>query len=174
MGRPNTSSPPPAKAPGDGAEPRRIAGLDGLRAVSILLVIVGHGWATVPRGDEFGALAPFVGNASLGVTTFFVISGYLITYLLRKEWQQTGTVRLCEFYARRVRRIFPALYTYLLVLVGLKAAGVIATTGNDLTVAATFLTNYKHVLPVHTNGDYWFVAHSGACRWRNNSTSSGR
>jgi peptidoglycan/LPS O-acetylase OafA/YrhL len=146
-------------SPANEAAPRRIVGLDGLRAISILLVIVGHGWATLPAAADCADLAPYLGNATLGVTTFFVISGYLITHLLRKEWDQTGTIRLQSFYARRVLRIFPALYAYLLTLVLLRTAGWIDTTAGDLTVAATFLTNYRHVLPLPTNDDYWFVGH---------------
>ena len=60
-------------------QPRRIVGLDGLRAISIILVIIGHAWATIPRGETFSGLAAYLGNHNLGVETFFVISGYLIT-----------------------------------------------------------------------------------------------
>jgi peptidoglycan/LPS O-acetylase OafA/YrhL len=138
----------------------RIVGLDGLRAVSILFVLIGHGRATAPGGSaELAVLGPYLGNGHLGVTTFFVISGYLITHLLRREWEQVGAIRLRVFYARRVLRIFPALYTYLLVLTLLRTLEWVNTTRDDVVVAAVFLTNYKILLPVVTNDDYWFVGH---------------
>src|SRR6516165_5021621 len=118
-----------------GQTSERIAGLDGLRAVSILLVLIGHGAATIPvAGRSWAAnLAPY---ASLGVITFFVISGYLITHLLRKECEQRGAIHLGAFYIRRVLRIFPALYAYILILTLLRAVGWIGTTTGDLVVAA--------------------------------------
>jgi len=74
--------------------------LDGLRAVSVFTVMVYHfGFARVP-GD-------------LGVSTFFVLSGFLITWLLLKEDRETGRVSLTGFYTRRVLRIFPAYYAFL-------------------------------------------------------------
>ena len=137
----------------------RISGLDGLRAVSILLVLIGHGWSTIPYSQDLGGLAPYFRNSGLGVTTFFVISGYLITYLLRREWEKTGSLSLKSFYMRRVLRIFPALYTYLLTLTIIRVLGWIDTTYGDLAIAGTFLTNYKHLLPIATNFDFWFVVH---------------
>jgi peptidoglycan/LPS O-acetylase OafA/YrhL len=136
---------------------RRIAGLDGLRAISILLVLIGHAWPTVSHADPT-ELSQFFGNGSLGVTTFFVISGYLITYLLRREWEKTGTIRLRAFYARRIFRIFPAFYMYLLAMTLLRVFGYIDTTYGDLAVAGTFLSNYRQWIPVSTNADSWFVA----------------
>ena len=70
--------------------------VDGLRAVAVLLVVLYHVGVPGPRGG-------FV-----GVDVFFVISGYLITSLLFLEAQQ-GRVSLAAFYARRVRRLFPAM-----------------------------------------------------------------
>jgi peptidoglycan/LPS O-acetylase OafA/YrhL len=137
----------------------RIPGLDGLRAVSILLVLIGHAATTLPANEPIQALVPYLGNTTLGVTTFFVISGFLITSLLRREWERSGTIGLRAFYIRRVFRIFPAFYAFLAVVAMLRAAGWIHTTPADITVAATFLTNYKHVLPIPTNDDYWFVGH---------------
>ena len=84
--------------------PHRIASLDGLRAVSILMVILGH--LCGPRGN---ALAVF------GVQVFFVISGYLITSLLQNEHERNGKISLRAFYKRRCFRIFPAAYAYIFV-----------------------------------------------------------
>jgi len=88
---------------------KRIPSLDGLRAVSILLVVFGH-WAgthNVPIAMSY---------AFLGVRIFFVISGYLITTLLLSERTQTGTISLGEFYTRRAYRILPAATVYLAIV----------------------------------------------------------
>lgn len=76
---------------------RYIPSLDGLRAFAVLAVIAYHmgmPWAT-------GGL--------LGVTVFFVLSGYLITSLLVIEFQGTGRINLPDFWLRRIRRLFPAI-----------------------------------------------------------------
>ena len=88
---------------------RRLPGLDGIRALSIMLVLVGHAFPFSARW--------YVGElANLGVRCFFVLSGFLITTLLLEEFQENGTIALGKFYARRTLRIFPAFYAYLLVL----------------------------------------------------------
>jgi peptidoglycan/LPS O-acetylase OafA/YrhL len=78
---------------------RHLPALDGLRAVAVTLVVAAHAGITA-AGD-------------LGVTIFFVISGFLITWLLLKERDSTGSVSLGGFYARRALRIFPAYYVFL-------------------------------------------------------------
>jgi peptidoglycan/LPS O-acetylase OafA/YrhL len=76
-----------------------IPGLDGIRALAVLLVMVSHfGFESV--------------NGAFGVLIFFVLSGFLITWLMLKECDRTGTVSLKNFYRRRVLRIFPAFYAY--------------------------------------------------------------
>jgi len=87
----------------------RIPSLDGLRAVSILLVVSGH-WAELRyHSDIAGAFA------NLGVRIFFIISGYLITSLLLREQAKTSTIRVGEFYVRRAYRILPAAMTFMAV-----------------------------------------------------------
>lgn len=81
---------------------RHLPALDGLRAVSVLVVIASHS----PLGHVPG---------DLGVSAFFVLSGFLITWLLGREHVATGHVSLRRFYARRALRIFPAYYLLLLV-----------------------------------------------------------
>lgn len=84
--------------------------LDGVRALAVLAVVAFHvDPALVPSG-------------SLGVEVFFVLSGFLITRLLLAEHARTGTVRLRGFYARRLRRLMPALV--LLVLAQTVVLGV--------------------------------------------------
>ncbi len=82
--------------------------LDGIRAVSIIGIMANHsllGWAT---------------GGIISVNVFFVLSGFLITGLLVKEWTRSGTIRLRAFWARRARRLLPALLV-LLVGIGLFA-----------------------------------------------------
>ena len=80
--------------------PGHIPGLDGLRAISILMVIVGH---LIYSNMSGGALMAHAGN--YGVRIFFLISGFLITTLLLKEYDKTQTVSLKNFYIRRSLRI---------------------------------------------------------------------
>ncbi|MCP4625479.1 MAG: acyltransferase [bacterium] len=71
--------------------------IEGLRALAILLVIAAH------------AGVPWLAGGFVGVDVFFVLSGYLITGLLLQEIRVTGGLRLWKFYARRLRRLLPAL-----------------------------------------------------------------
>lgn len=81
--------------------------IEGLRALAILLVVAYH------------AKLPGVTGGYVGVDVFFVLSGYLITGLLLTELRRTGRLDLPGFYARRVRRLLPALAVVLLVCTGL-------------------------------------------------------
>ena len=82
-----------------------IPGLDGARAVAVFLVIIYHfGFSRAPGGH--------------GVMLFFVLSGFLITWLLLKENEKTGAISLKGFYWRRVLRIFPAFYVFWFLMVG--------------------------------------------------------
>src|SRR5206468_983726 len=81
--------------------PLQIPSLDGLRALSFLAVFVAH------AGLE--KLIP----AHLGLALFFFLSGYLITTLLRLEFEKSGRINLPQFYLRRVLRIFPPFYLVL-------------------------------------------------------------
>lgn len=78
--------------------------IDGLRAIAVLAVVLYH--------------AGIGGAGFVGVDVFFVISGYLITSLLLSEWRATKAIDLMAFYARRVRRIFPAAAVVVLATLG--------------------------------------------------------
>lgn len=81
---------------------RKIPSLDGLRAVAVLLVIAFHLHVRfIPEGR--------------GVLTFFVLSGFLITWMMLQESESTGDVSVRNFYVRRVLRIFPAFYVFLIL-----------------------------------------------------------
>jgi peptidoglycan/LPS O-acetylase OafA/YrhL len=86
---------------GVGTQLSYMPALDGIRAVSILGIMFNHGgfaWAT---------------GGIISVNVFFVLSGFLITLLLMKEWTKTSTIRLRAFWARRARRLLPALFVLL-------------------------------------------------------------
>ena len=91
---------------------QRIPSLDGLRAISITLVVLSHlvKWKHVSL-DVVGSYG------ALGVHVFFVLSGYLITNLLLREYDRSSTISLREFYIRRAFRIFPAAFVFLGVVV---------------------------------------------------------
>lgn len=93
---------------------RRIQALDGLRGVAILLVVIYHAadWWTGPGVERW--LLPYGGP--YGVLLFFVLSGFLITNVLLREIEANGEVGLFRFYARRARRLFPALGLILVAL----------------------------------------------------------
>ena len=88
-----------------------LPGLDGLRAISVLAVLAFHHYFI--GGHEEG----FAPGGFLGVEVFFVVSGYLITSLLLAERRETRTVSLKRFWMRRARRLLPALFTMLAVVV---------------------------------------------------------
>ena len=105
---------------GDVSENKRFTyqpALDGLRAFAVLSVFAYHldaGWA---RGGF------------LGVDTFFVLSGFLITSLLVGEWARHGGISFGGFWARRARRLLPAL---LLVLLAVAAFAVLEAPADQL------------------------------------------
>ena len=88
---------------------------------------------------------------SLGVSIFFVISGFLITGLLIGEKEKRGTVSLKNFYIRRVLRIFPAYYVYLFAIFVLAATGFIALTPRDLLWSGLYLRDYSAQATAWTN-----------------------
>ena len=87
-----------------GFKAKQIPALDGLRGVAILLVITHH--QLIPLSLKGGFL---------GVDLFFVLSGFLITSLLLKEFTATRSIALTKFYMRRALRLGPALLLYLIV-----------------------------------------------------------
>ena len=98
--------------------PKLIPSLNGLRALSILFVLIAHVQIMnfhLPNGP----------GGQVGVNIFFVISGFLITYLLLKEEAANGFISLKSFFIRRSLRIFPVFYFLLLVYFILQLAGVL-------------------------------------------------
>ena len=87
---------------------KRIPSLDGVRAIAISMVVMGHWFESQYHWAIAGAYA------SLGRRIFFVLSGYLITMLLMKQYGKSSTIRLREFYVRRAYRILPGALAFML------------------------------------------------------------
>ena len=132
----------------------RVPCVDGLRAVSIALVLFCHGAGTTgsPFPQRVQALASF---GARGVDVFFVISGFLITLLLLREERRTGGVSLRAFYARRALRILPAYFAYLGFVVLLTQAGTSQLRPIQWAGAMTYTTNF---IPDFLSG--WLVGHT--------------
>ena len=138
-----------------GEDSRRIPSLDGIRAVSILLVI---GWHL-----SFSGTAPWlaqllrIDSGNLGVRVFFVISGYLITSILLNEHARTGTIDLRRFYIRRALRIMPVFYVFLGTMVLAGTFGIIEAPSSSIVRAATYTANYSKNVG-WTVGHTWSLA----------------
>ncbi|MCG8423256.1 MAG: acyltransferase [Proteobacteria bacterium] len=134
----------------------RIPCLDGIRALSITLVIVAHGKDTLGYRlpENIGHL---LNLGSLGVRVFFVISGFLITTLLLAEIKKYGTISLRHFYFRRTFRIFPAFYAFVVVILVAEAIGWVSLREYDAIHAVTYTTNYHYDRAWHF-GHLWSLA----------------
>jgi peptidoglycan/LPS O-acetylase OafA/YrhL len=127
---------------GDGAPLHRIPSLDGLRAISIFLVVALHSLQRLNIKSPFAFLLVGIFNGATGVFIFFVISGYLITSLLLREHEKRGTVSLRGFYFRRAMRILPPLYFYVGFLLFLGWAGKLPIYKLDIVSALFFFHDY--------------------------------
>lgn len=133
--------------------PQRIPSLDGLRAVSIALVILSHASHEIQE-----SIFRWVGDVGLlGVRVFFVISGFLITSLLLDEYRRTGSVSLRWFYFRRTMRIFPAFYTFIAVLGCIAVLWKLEIPASDFLFGATYTMNYV-ADPSWALGHLWSLA----------------
>ena len=118
--------------------------LDGMRACAVLAVMMFHGG--IPHMD----------GGFMGVDAFFVLSGFLITSLLIGEWRQTLTIKLGAFWARRARRLLPALLLMLLFVAFF--ASVIVPKGTygalrlDALATLLYVSNWHFIL---VNSNYF-------------------
>jgi peptidoglycan/LPS O-acetylase OafA/YrhL len=122
---------------------RYLPGLDGLRALSVLAVLVFHHY--VIGGHEAGWLP----GGFLGVEVFFVVSGYLITSLLLAERRDSGEISLRRFWMRRARRLLPALGALLAVVVAYALVflpDAIGTLRSDVVAALTYTSNWWQII----------------------------
>jgi len=114
-----------------------LPGLDGLRAVAVVAVMLYHANHTWLRGGF------------LGVEVFFVISGYLITLLLVGEYERTGGVNLREFWLRRARRLLPAVLLLMALLVIYITAfypAVRESTRGDFVGGLFYVSNWYQII----------------------------
>jgi peptidoglycan/LPS O-acetylase OafA/YrhL len=114
-----------------------IPGLDGIRAVAVMAVLFYH------------ANFPWALGGFLGVETFFVLSGFLITSLLLAEWRTTGQIDLKYFWLRRARRLLPAVWLLLLVLPFLAAVfarDALPRLREDVSAALFYITNWVYIV----------------------------
>ncbi|WP_193598089.1 acyltransferase family protein [Microbacterium sp. YJN-G] len=112
----------------------RYAGLDGLRAIAVGLVLVYHLFPALPLPSGF-----------VGVDVFFVVSGFLITALMLRPTRHSARHRLVDFWRRRARRLLPALAVMLTVCASaawLIGGDVLVGIGRQLLGAATFSYNW--------------------------------
>ncbi|PFH87142.1 acyltransferase family protein [Bacillus sp. AFS088145] len=115
---------------------RYMAGLDGLRALAVLSVILYHlnfSWAS---------------GGFLGVTVFFVLSGYLITDLLIAEWSTNQRIDLKSFWYRRAKRLLPGMFTLLLIViafVSLFKSSMIGNLKQDSIAAIFYYSNWWYI-----------------------------
>jgi len=118
-----------------------LPGLDGLRAVAIVGVLLYHaGFDPLPGGF-------------LGVDVFFVLSGFLITSLILEQFQRSGTINFKQFYLGRARRLLPALFLMLLV-VGIAVALVYrdsaASFRADALASIFYVNNWWYIIADHS------------------------
>ena len=136
---------------------QRISSLDGARAVSIFLVMFFHAAGSHPL-PLFWRLGQFM-FGSLGVRIFFVVSGFLITALLLKEQERTGRISLRNFYLRRVARIFPASYFYLIVVVLLIPTGYVTAQYGSFPSILLYFADFHIAGPKNISlGQFWSLS----------------
>ncbi len=129
----------------------KFSGFNGLRFIAALLVIFGHAKLISPsltKYDSNPIWNLFFNNASLAVSFFFVLSGFLITYLLLQEHQSKGEISIIKFYKKRALRIFPLYYGLVLMvlitiplLLKINGASVNSYTNEKLYMYLLFLPN---------------------------------
>jgi peptidoglycan/LPS O-acetylase OafA/YrhL len=147
-------------------KPLHLAGLNGIRAIAALAVVVSH----ITLGlSEFrldpSVLGTFNGKpkgldlAGFGVSIFFVLSGFLITYLLLVE-KDKQPIDVKKFYLRRILRIWPIYYLYLAVVFGLTVFYALPHPPQYFGFYVFFMANIPAILgtPLPFLGHYWSLA----------------
>jgi peptidoglycan/LPS O-acetylase OafA/YrhL len=116
---------------------RRYLELDGVRGLSIALVLIGHAARFSARAGDWA-----LSLAALGVMIFFVLSGFLITDILSRELARTGRVSLSNFYLRRGLRLLPASLVFIaFVAVGIALGWITDVPWRSLAASVLYLRN---------------------------------
>jgi peptidoglycan/LPS O-acetylase OafA/YrhL len=110
----------------------RVPSLDGIRAVSVLIMLIGH--MVLP--------ARFVGISALGLDCFFLVSGFLITRLFFAEAKETGSVSLGDFYKRRLLRLYPVIVVYMVLVIDIQLLRHNHVNANDVGSVFFYYLNY--------------------------------
>jgi peptidoglycan/LPS O-acetylase OafA/YrhL len=133
----------------------RLPNLDGIRGIAFLIVICSH--AGLPR----------IMPGSIALSAFFLLSGYLVTLLLLREWDTSGSISITGFYRRRAFRILPPMYICLAVAAALSALGLIPGELRLTPILSQIfcVNNYYMIFadPTHTGmpegtSIFWYVA----------------
>jgi peptidoglycan/LPS O-acetylase OafA/YrhL len=135
----------------------KLPSLNGLRAISILIVIVYHLFHFNLGLDEDAIYRIPVLNGRFGVNVFFVISGFIITTLLLQEEKRSGAISVKNFYVRRSLRIFPAYYFLLGVYALLQLLGYISIPSPAWMTALTYTKYFNYSLEYYTT-HFWSLA----------------
>jgi peptidoglycan/LPS O-acetylase OafA/YrhL len=126
----------PQRAPAKLSAVPYMPGLDGMRAIAVIAVMLYH------------ANHDWLPGGFLGVEVFFVISGYLITLLLMAEREQSGRIDLPAFWGRRARRLLPALFVMLFLVLTytmIFKSSVLGKLRGDLLAAVFYVSNWYQV-----------------------------
>ena len=120
-----------SRQPGTRSRFGHVPALDGIRGIAVLLVMFAHVNLFVP------------GGGTVGVTVFFVLSGFLITSLLLREVDRTGRLNLVSFYGRRILRLYPALVVLVVATVAwLTVTGQQRLAGQETIPALFYYANF--------------------------------
>lgn len=135
---------------------RYIPSLNGIRAVSIIMVIIGHiaPWQLNLNESKYW----FLCNGLLGVHFFFVVSGFLITTLLIEEEIEKGSISLKNFYLRRIFRIFPAYYFLLFCYFILQCFHLLKLTPVSWITALTYTKSFFDEGKDRLSGHLWSLS----------------
>lgn len=112
--------------------------LDGMRGVCIAAVVLFHGCAQA-------GLVGWVRGGFIGVSVFFTLSGFLITSLLLRQYSAAGNIQLSQFWARRIRRLWPAAFVVVSAVIAFSVSGTLAAQSSDTIAASWNVTNW-HVI----------------------------
>lgn len=131
----------------------RVASLDGLRAISIAMVLSSHAAESCGFPQGLPSWLSWLFNGVLGVRIFFVISGFIITLLLLKEETSNGKFSIGNFYLRRIFRIIPVYYLFIITVIIISRLNNFNVTPSDYIPAFTFTMGWWR-------GDSWLLGHT--------------
>lgn len=131
----------------------RVASLDGLRAISIAMVLSSHAADSCGAPEHLPSWLSWLFNGVLGVRVFFVISGFIITLLLLKEESAAGKFSIGKFYIRRIFRIIPVYYLLIITVIVISTIYHFDVTPADYIPAFTFTTGWWR-------GESWLLGHT--------------